>query len=329
MSGAYFNLKPNGLYASGATKPNGDQATTVGAHLTPYLSPANPLIQQAQTKTRQAANQRGLVNSSMAMQAGTEASLQTAAQMASQDAQATAAREMEKLNYQNQSGLASQQNQHVLEQGAAQTKNQSYLAGQQHQYAKDLSNQQYGQQLGLAGFQHQNTLEQGQQQYGFQLGLADQQHGYAKDLSQQGFYQQQALNADQANAALKLDEQGYQHQKGLAKANAKHTSDLGWEKYSQQSLLDGQQQGVTKDIEFKKLNVGTQLEYDKIQALNQKEMADVLGSFAKDWNQAYESISKDTTLTLETRKAMYDTINNVMNRNVNAIKNMYGVNLAW
>ncbi|MBF0175696.1 MAG: hypothetical protein HQL63_02430 [Magnetococcales bacterium] len=351
MTEAYWNLQPNGLFATPATNPDGGRATTVGEHVAPYLSPANPWLQQAQTKAKQAANQRGLLNSSMAVQAGTEGSLQTAAQMASQDAQATATR-----------GLAAQQNQYTLGQNrekfgqqlqldSAQTQNQAHLAsqqfqfnkdlsqqqygqqlglaGKQHEFNKDLSQQQYGQQLGLAGKQHEYALDLGEQQYTQQLGLASQQHGYALDLGNQQFSSQRVLNADQAAAALQLDNQGYTHQLGLADVNNKYALQQGEERFHQQQALDTQQQNITREIEQTKLNSAWQSDQDKLAADRQNNMAVALRNFATDWNQAYAQINSNTNLSEESRNAMYTTINDIMKRNVNAIKGMYGVNLSW
>lgn len=60
---------------------------SVGRQLTGLLSKNNPLMQQARTGARQTANKRGLMNSSMALQAGEQAARNVALPIAQQQAQ--------------------------------------------------------------------------------------------------------------------------------------------------------------------------------------------------------------------------------------------------
>lgn len=63
---------------------------SVQTKMTGLMSQNNPLMQQAQTGAMKMANRRGLANSSMAVQAGQEAMLNSALPIASQDASQTA-----------------------------------------------------------------------------------------------------------------------------------------------------------------------------------------------------------------------------------------------
>lgn len=60
---------------------------SVSARVTGLLSSDNPLLKQAETNAKQAANRRGLMNSSMAVQSGQSAVLGAALPIASQEAQ--------------------------------------------------------------------------------------------------------------------------------------------------------------------------------------------------------------------------------------------------
>jgi len=106
-----------------------DAATeTVQGQMTGLLATGNPLLQRAKTKAAQSANQRGLLNSSMGVQAGEEAMLTAALPIAQADAS----------EYRNQS-LVNQQVQ-----------NQFTADSNQYGYDSALSAQDYGQKQGLA-----------------------------------------------------------------------------------------------------------------------------------------------------------------------------------
>ena len=98
---------------------NIDKNQTVSGQLDSVLAKDSPLLQQARTRASQAANQRGLLNSSMAISAGESAAYDAALPIAQQDAQTYAtsgqfnAGEKNKLlqqqlDQQMQAGLANQ-----------------------------------------------------------------------------------------------------------------------------------------------------------------------------------------------------------------------------
>jgi len=114
------------LPSLGTLQTSGTQAATVQGQMTNLMQNDNPLMQRAQTRASQAANKRGLLNSSMGVQAGQEAALSAALPIAQADAQA----------YQTQ-GLA---NQNAM--------NTFGTASQAQGFKKDLANQTYQQQTG-------------------------------------------------------------------------------------------------------------------------------------------------------------------------------------
>ncbi|MCA3064981.1 MAG: hypothetical protein ING61_16175 [Rhodocyclaceae bacterium] len=84
---------------AGGTPNNGGQGNSIAAQaglispemlvenrIANLMNSGNPLLEQALTRAKQIANERGTLNSSMAAQAGTEAMLSTAREIASQDA---------------------------------------------------------------------------------------------------------------------------------------------------------------------------------------------------------------------------------------------------
>jgi len=63
---------------------------SVQTQMTGLMSQNSPLMQKAQTQAKQYSGRRGLINSSMAAEAGTDAMLKSALPIASQDASQTA-----------------------------------------------------------------------------------------------------------------------------------------------------------------------------------------------------------------------------------------------
>lgn len=67
-----------------------DNNQTVSGQITQLIDQNSPLMEQARTNAKQAANQRGLVNSAMAVSAGESAAYQAALPIAQQDAETNA-----------------------------------------------------------------------------------------------------------------------------------------------------------------------------------------------------------------------------------------------
>jgi len=99
---------------------------TVQGQMANLMQNGNPLMQRATTRASQAANKRGLLNSSMGVQAGQEAALSAALPIAQADAQAANTQALTNQGYMNQFSTAQQ----------AQN------------YRKDLADQAYQQQVG-------------------------------------------------------------------------------------------------------------------------------------------------------------------------------------
>jgi len=114
---------------------------TVSGQMDKILASNSPLLQRAKTRAAQAANSRGLLNSSMGVQAGEEAVLTTAMPMAQQDASTF-----------NKQGLTNQSAQNQF--AAAANKYGTDTAMNQQQFGNQfqLSNQNYQQQTGTGDY---------------------------------------------------------------------------------------------------------------------------------------------------------------------------------
>ena len=182
---------------------------TVAGQMDKILSSNSPLLQRAKTRAAQAANSRGLLNSSMGVQAGEEAVLTTAMPMAQQDAS----------TYANQ-GLVNQGAQNQFSTAANKYNTDSAMSQQQFGQNFQLSDQQYGQQTGTgayrgqgligANLQSQLALQKGQQDFSAseaalgrtqQTALQEGQQGFASGEAALGRTQQTALQEGQQDFA--------------------------------------------------------------------------------------------------------------------------------
>jgi len=144
-------IKPTTTPTAAVTRTVGGNETVQG-QISGLMSAGNPLLERAKTKAAQAANQRGLLNSSMGVQAGQEAMLSAALPIAQADAQ-TYARQAQ-LNQEAQNRFGEQANAFGFQSA--------------------LSGQEYGQKQGLA------ATEQG-----YRTALQSQSEAHQKGLQSQ------------------------------------------------------------------------------------------------------------------------------------------------
>ena len=244
---------------------------TVAGQMDKILSSNSPLLQRAKTRAAQAANSRGLLNSSMGVQAGEEAVLTTAMPMAQQDAS----------TYANQ-GLVNQGAQNQFSTAANKYNTDSAMSQQQFGQNFQLSDQQYGQQTGTgayrgqgligANLQSQLALQKGQQDFSAseaalgrtqQTALQEGQQGFASGEAALGRTQQTALQEGQQDFASGESELDRTQQVTLmrdAHKNAVSTAKTQQE-YEQANLTlkNGLQEellelGQDNDLELAKMN---------------------------------------------------------------------------
>lgn len=226
---------------------------TVSGQMDKILASNSPLLQRAKTRAAQAANSRGLLNSSMGVQAGEEAVLTTAMPMAQQDAATYNKQGLTNQAAANQFGLSNQNFQQQTGKGAyADTTNPGGLLG------ANLSNQ-------LKLQTAQNTFATGEkaldraQQTSMQTG----QNTFASGEAALGRAQQTALQDDQQTFAT--DEKALDRTQQTTTISQQHTNAVSTAKtldeYQTANLtLQNQLQtsltklGQTNSLELTKLN---------------------------------------------------------------------------
>ena len=201
---------------------------TVAGQMDKILSSNSPLLQRAKTRAAQAANSRGLLNSSMGVQAGEEAVLTTAMPMAQQAATAY-----------NQQGLANQNAQNQFSSAANKYSTDSAMDQQRYGQGFQLAEQQYGQQTGTGAYGGQGLIGANLQS---QLALQQSRQSHDATQSQLGREQQTALQQGQQGFASGESALGRAQQQNLLASEQAYgatQSQLGREQ--QTALQQGQQ----------------------------------------------------------------------------------------
>lgn len=163
---------------AGLTNWNVTNPQTVQNQLTGIIDANSPLMQQARTGALQQMNQRGLINSSMAVGAGQEAVIRQALPIAQQDAQTFARSGEFNANAANQMAQFNTGQTNTASQFGAAASNQAALANQAAQNTAAQFTSSAANQASLANVSAQNQAAQ------FTAGAANQaSQQYAQALN--------------------------------------------------------------------------------------------------------------------------------------------------
>lgn len=163
-----------------------DESMTSAGRLDQMLQSDSPLMQRAATQGRQMANQRGLLNSSMAAGAAQGAMIDRAQPFALQDSNNL---------MQNARQNAASQNEMNMLQGS--TLADSFLNNQQFQQQSALQSQDYDIRSGLQEQQAGLQAQQEAQRFGYERSLAEQQAGFQEERDVRLFEQDLEATAQQ------------------------------------------------------------------------------------------------------------------------------------
>lgn len=150
---------------------------TVQGQLASILASGNPLLVQAQTRAKQAANERGLLNSSMAVSAGESALYDAAMPIASQDASTYAQAGLRGAEFKQEANLANQQatNRMTEFNTAEQGTNQRFNAGEQNTSSRQTQQIEAQQQIENARLEQQKQQTNAENQMKLMLQEMDAQ----------------------------------------------------------------------------------------------------------------------------------------------------------
>ena len=303
---------------------------TVSGQMDKILASNSPLLQRAKTRAAQAANSRGLLNSSMGVQAGEEAVLTTAMPMAQQDAATYNKQGLTNQTAANQFGLSNQNFQQQTGKGAyTDTTNPGGLLG------ANLSNQ-------LKLQTAQNTFATGEkaldraQQTSMQTG----QNTFASGEAALGRAQQTSLQDDQQTFAT--DEKALDRTQQTTTISQQHTNAVSTAKtldeYQTANLtLQNQLQtsltklGQTNSLELTKLNAD--LDVGKLDA---QVYANTRGAYL----QSVSELVRQTQITVgelqmkegisaEDKSAMMADQATLLTSHLTAQKTLYQNSATW
>jgi len=176
-----------------------DESQTAAGRLGSMLDSGSPLMERAATQGRQMANQRGLLNSSMAAEASQGAMIDRAQPFAMQDSNNL---------MQNARQNAAAQNEQAMLQSS--TLADSFLNNQQFQQQGALQQQDYDIRSGLAQQQSGLQAQRDAQQFGYEQSLIDQQ----ADIQEQRDIRLADLDRQQTELQAELNEAAAQNDFG-------------------------------------------------------------------------------------------------------------------
>jgi hypothetical protein len=230
-----------------------DDDQLVSKQITGLLQNSNPYIQLAESKAKQQAAGRGLLNSTMAASAGREAAIGAALPIAQQDANTYSQQQLANQQSRNQFGLADQQ----FEQ-------QKHLTSQEFVNTSQRDQALFGYDMSKMDKDFANATLRDKTLYGYDLSKQQQAQGWQSGESvldrqqQQAMLQQEFANATTRDKTLfgydlsKMDRDfanTAQRDKSLYGYDvAKQQQAQGWQ--SGESALDRQQQAAMADKQF-------------------------------------------------------------------------------
>lgn len=224
---------------AGATSWQVGAPQTVAGQIKDIVDANSPLMQQAETGAKQAANTRGLLNTSMAVGAGHEAVLRTALPIAQQDASTFANAGQYNAEAANTTSRFNAGNEQQVGLIKAEAANQASQFGAQQKNALAIAQAQLAADTNRLNAQQVNTMVINQLDQANKIQLADIQATYSNQMqANQGaanlFNQtmaainniQQSTTMDEATKQASTDQQVQLLKAGLSLQGAVANLDL-------------------------------------------------------------------------------------------------------
>ncbi len=311
--------------------PSGNELTE--NRLNGLLASDNPYIQAARARGEAQAARRGLLNSSIAGQAGETAAINAATPIAQADAERF----------------------HQAKMAGYQGNIQNWLAGQQYARAVDLANQRYQQQVGLIGVQEGASSRLSAQEYNQRAGLANINNAAMLQRTGLGIQGQQQL-ANINNAAM-LQRTGLQVQGQENLANVNNAAMLqrtGLQVQGQENLANInnaamlQRTGlqVQGQENLANINNAARLNLEAQRALWDKQLRTILagmqlsseerrnfGAQAQSLGQEYlvqvSNAQRDPNVSADAKSGVLASLQQTYQARLTDLGKIYGVNISW
>jgi len=268
--------------------------STVAGQVQSIINQDSPLMQSAQTKALQESNQRGLVNSSMGVQAGRQAVINSALPIAMQDAQTNANAATANAGATNQArqfgagaqlqaDTANQQDTSQTNRFNAANAQQSYMQGAQFQQDEQMFNLDAAQKNLMQTSQYAQDVKMFGEDAALRQAL--QSNDYAQQIAVQAneFASQKAMQTSQFLQAEKMV--GREEAFRLATQSSQFMQDKAM---------------FTLDENLKKFLVGADIESRKAIALMDNDVKIQLASIQADYQTLNQTSASATTMFAST-----------------------------
>ena len=313
----------------GAALGGPEKSTNVSDIAGEMMQGDNALMTRAKTQGLQTANRRGILNSSVAAGASTNAVLDRVVPMASQEAQQRHAEQMSDREAGHRSREAEQQfgfSQALSRQDFEQT---GRLQDDSQAHDQSMSDREAG-----------HRRSEAEQQFGFQSALSKQEFGQTKQLSEQEFEQASSLSDQEFKQQFGLSRQEYKQTLKLQENEQKFESKITdktfkHEKSIQKLQLASDKQLAELDSETRKdlmkmeSDMRKRLAQMDVDLQQQENMGNMISSMNEQYQTAVNSILSNPNLSAEDRNDMLRASGELLNHQMDLVEDLYDTEVDW
>lgn len=322
----------------------------VASRVAAITAGGSPLMTQARTSGMQAANRRGLGNSSMAAGAAEQAVIAAATPIASQDAQQTAQKNVLEMQNRQQIGLATMEDSRIRDLSAADITSRKDLATMEDLRVRELQAQQFKQQMGLATMEDTRArdLSAADLASRSQLAamedarsraLATMEDTRSRDLSAADLASRQSLAAMEDARSRALATQQIDANRGLATMEDTRARDLAAMNVAaqrEQQLADigfktglaGQEDARIRELQAQQIQADAEKTTRTLAAEQQRQIAASLSDMSSQRFAATSNLLQNEKIPADVRAAAQASINAQYDSTLNYFSNLYGVKLS-
>ena len=279
---------------------------TVAGQLAGLMTKENPVMLQARTKAAQTANARGLLNSSMAVEAGESAAIGAALPIAQSDA-------------------ATYSQQRLANQGAENTAYQFGAGAENAATAASAAAGNVGARTAQTGLIQKELSTQEAEQ---RSALSTQQAGETGTLSAQEAEQRSALSTQQAGETGTLSAQEAAQREAAIKVQAEEESKLQTERAEQAqalALTEGQLATELQTLRGTQAQALANTEATYRQLIQTSASA---GAFYNDMTKMIAAVLADTNTTAEQKEAAIGKLSELLESGLTVLGSIADVDLA-
>lgn len=319
---------------------NATEGTSVADRAAEIARTDSAFMRQADTIGRQYGNRRGLLNSSLAGQAGMVAAMQSVLPMAQQDAQTQANANLSTQQYLQRRAEAASQEGVASRLSAQEFEQASNLSEQDFQQQFGMSREQYRQQLEIQRREYQQQSAMANQQLVNQMISASQQFGFAQQMSAQEAQQRLTeLQADYQNNSL-LSQQQFQQNWAMSDQEFQQNTGLSRQQYEQE--LEMQERRIGSELELAMMDAESRqtlmaMERDmreslaniEVSAADRERASTMVTDMHELFMESQRSILSNPDLPANERNALLEGARTNLMNQTQMIEALFGIDVSW